>query len=33
MYFSKLFLLMMDLLNPETPLENPGYTPGVELGN
>ena len=27
MYNSKLFLLMMDLLNLETPLENPGYAP------
>ena len=27
MYISKLFLLMMDLLNLETPLENPGYAP------
>ena len=29
MYSSKLFLLMMDLLNLETPLENPGYAPMV----
>ena len=27
MYISKLFLMMMDLLNLETPLENPGYIP------
>ena len=34
MYISKIFLLMMDLLDLETPfLKNPGYAPENKEGN